>query len=189
MRSRKSCDLAAAAAFPAGERDVRVKGAAFGLEADRLASALDLGGERRDRRPWARRRPTKRRSCAARSGRCPRCAARTARARIRPSAAARSSASGRSTSPTKRRVRCSCSSSCQRKSALSSIASISRSRMGSGGRMATNSRCMTRFYGSRAGTGASAEAIFRPSDCRRALARGGALEIAANRSLCKHYNK
>jgi hypothetical protein len=39
------------AAFPAGEGDVRVKGAALGLEAGRLAGALDPGGECGDRLP------------------------------------------------------------------------------------------------------------------------------------------
>ena len=35
-------DLAGSAAFPAGEGDVRVKGAVLGLEADLLTGALDL---------------------------------------------------------------------------------------------------------------------------------------------------
>src|SRR3954469_23271925 len=39
-------ELAAAAALPPRQRDVRVEGTALGLEADRLARALDLGGER-----------------------------------------------------------------------------------------------------------------------------------------------
>ena len=38
-----------AAAVPAGDGDVRVEGAALGLEAGGDAGALDLGGERRDR--------------------------------------------------------------------------------------------------------------------------------------------
>src|SRR5260221_2152670 len=38
-------DLARAAALPAGQRDVRVKGAALGIETDGDASALNLGGE------------------------------------------------------------------------------------------------------------------------------------------------
>src|SRR3982751_3485980 len=41
--------LAAAAAFPPGKRDVRMKGAALRLEADTLAHPLDLGGERGER--------------------------------------------------------------------------------------------------------------------------------------------
>src|SRR4029079_16744303 len=45
-------DLAAAAAFPAGERNVRVEGAALGLEGNRLAQALDLGGEGDQRSLW-----------------------------------------------------------------------------------------------------------------------------------------
>ena len=44
-------DFVAAAALPAGERDMRVKGAALGLEAGRDARALDLGGEGGDGRP------------------------------------------------------------------------------------------------------------------------------------------
>src|SRR5438270_3798722 len=43
-------DFARAAAFPAGEGDVRVKGAALGLEAILLADALDLRGEGSDGR-------------------------------------------------------------------------------------------------------------------------------------------
>jgi len=42
--------LARPAALPAGERDVRVESAAFGLKPDRLARALDLGGEGGKRR-------------------------------------------------------------------------------------------------------------------------------------------
>ena len=42
--------FARAAAFPAGKGDVRVERAALGFEADRLAPALDLGGERGERR-------------------------------------------------------------------------------------------------------------------------------------------
>ena len=38
-------ELARPAAFPAGQGDVRVEGAALGLQPDRLAGALDLGGE------------------------------------------------------------------------------------------------------------------------------------------------
>ena len=44
------CDFAAAAAFPARERDVRMECAALGLEADLLTGALDLGGESGKRR-------------------------------------------------------------------------------------------------------------------------------------------
>src|SRR4029453_17773164 len=43
-------DFAASAAFPAGKCDVRMKGAMLGFKADADASALDLGGKRRDRR-------------------------------------------------------------------------------------------------------------------------------------------
>src|SRR5690348_11684023 len=50
-------DLARSAAFPAGERDVRVECAAFGLKAGRLADALDLGGESGERRLRFDRRP------------------------------------------------------------------------------------------------------------------------------------
>jgi hypothetical protein len=38
--------FAAPAPLPAGERDVRMKGAALGLEGDLLAGTLDLRGER-----------------------------------------------------------------------------------------------------------------------------------------------
>ena len=40
--------LARPAAFPAGERDVWVEGATLGLEADRLAHALDFCGQSGD---------------------------------------------------------------------------------------------------------------------------------------------
>src|SRR5690242_5994491 len=43
-------DFAAAAAFPARDRDVRKEGAALGFEADGQANALDLGGEGGDGR-------------------------------------------------------------------------------------------------------------------------------------------
>src|SRR4051794_30954108 len=43
-------DLAGPAALPARQRDMRVEGAALGREAGRLARALDLGGERGERR-------------------------------------------------------------------------------------------------------------------------------------------
>src|SRR5438270_8668489 len=46
---KKIMHRAAAPAFPAGEGDVRMKGAALGLEAILLADALDLGGEGGDR--------------------------------------------------------------------------------------------------------------------------------------------
>jgi hypothetical protein len=42
--------LVSAAALPARERDVRVKGATFGLKPDPDAGALDPGGELRKRR-------------------------------------------------------------------------------------------------------------------------------------------
>src|SRR5437763_730345 len=45
----KTLHFARAAAFPASECDVRMVGAALGLEADRLADALDLGGKRAGR--------------------------------------------------------------------------------------------------------------------------------------------
>ena len=44
-------DLAGAAAFPARERDVWMKGAALGLEANCDARPLDLGGKRSHRLP------------------------------------------------------------------------------------------------------------------------------------------
>src|SRR5437868_10286091 len=50
-------ELARAAAFPARQRDVRVKGAPFGLEPDGEAGALDLGGEGGDRRLGLDARP------------------------------------------------------------------------------------------------------------------------------------
>ena len=50
-------DLACAAAFPAGERDVRMKGAALRLQPDLLARALDLGSERGNRCPGLHSRP------------------------------------------------------------------------------------------------------------------------------------
>ena len=118
-----------------------MEGAALGLEAGRLADALDLGGERGDGLLGLDAGP-ERAGVALLEAADAGDAKLERSARMRPSASARSSATGRSTSPMKRRVRCSCSSSCQRKSALSSIASISRSRIGSGGRMATNRRCM-----------------------------------------------
>src|SRR4051812_44370900 len=43
-------DLAGTAAFPAGQRDMRVEYPTLGLEAGGLAGALDLGGERGERR-------------------------------------------------------------------------------------------------------------------------------------------
>ena len=43
-------DLARSAAFPAGERDVRVKGSPFRFEADLLADPFDFCGERCDGR-------------------------------------------------------------------------------------------------------------------------------------------
>ena len=41
-------DFTTAAAFPASQRNMWMKGAAFGLEASRLACALDLGCKRGD---------------------------------------------------------------------------------------------------------------------------------------------
>jgi hypothetical protein len=55
-------------------------------------------------------------------------------------AAARSIAASRSTLPTKRIVRCNCSSSCQRAPSSASIVSISASRTRAGGRMPMNKR-------------------------------------------------
>ena len=139
----EACTSRVAAAFPTGERDVGMVGAALGLEADRLADALDLGGERGEWLLGLDARPQRAGVALLETADAVDARSKTG-ARTLPSAAARSSATGRSTSPTKRNVKCSCSSSCQRKSGLSSIASISRSRMCSGGRMATNSRCMAR---------------------------------------------
>src|SRR5436305_2015802 len=45
---QEACELAGAAALPSRERDVRVKGAALGLEADVLADPLDLRRDGRD---------------------------------------------------------------------------------------------------------------------------------------------
>src|SRR5439155_469167 len=42
--------FAAAAAFPPSEGDVRVEGAAIGFQAEIRAGAINLGGERRERR-------------------------------------------------------------------------------------------------------------------------------------------
>ena len=53
--------FAGAAAFPAGQRDVRMIDAPLGLQAGGLADALDLGGERGDLFLWPPPRPTMRR--------------------------------------------------------------------------------------------------------------------------------
>ena len=45
----EALDLARPAAFPAGERDVRMERSALGLEAGADAGPLDLRGERGDR--------------------------------------------------------------------------------------------------------------------------------------------
>jgi hypothetical protein len=117
---------------------VRVEGAALRLQPGSLASAFDLGGSRSPRSPPAQRAPPFLRSNlpmpAMRRLKSPK--------RSPASAAAMSLASGRSTSPMKRRVKWRLSSKTQRNAGLSSIVSINRSRMSSGGRIATNRRCM-----------------------------------------------
>ena len=131
-------------AAPAREGDVRVEGAALGRQAGTDADALDLGGERGERA--ARLDPGPQRA-AARCSKRPTPAMRSSNRSERtvPSASARSSASGRSTSPMKRSVRCNCSSPDQRSRGRPPSCRAGGRGRRSGGRMATNRRCMARL--------------------------------------------
>ena len=136
----------ARAAAPARERDVGVEGAALGGQAD---------ARRRSARPWRRARrgaraarppPTARRACGGRSARPRRCGCRTAR-----SAACR--APRRDPRPAGARPRRRSARSDEAVHPPASAAPVhppscrgSRSRTASGGRMATNRRCMARSY-------------------------------------------